>query len=368
MSSSIYIDYRTPDGSSLVSRINSFNSLDYARKRNEIGSLQLIFPKNILGVGITPVRDGRLEVYRSVGASAPYLDMETIWLITSWKDNDEKGTMEINAVDGIDILSRRIIPVDSGKAKSDKKKAAEKVMKEFVEENFGATSGTYRSLADYMSIELDNAEGPITHIECSWDAVLDALKDTCECAEGKGYHMSFDVVRTSPTMVEFRTYLGQRGIDRGQTSDSPLTVSNKSGSLANAQLEIDYTDEFNFVYVLGKGEGSNRVKKNVEDTSRSTLSPFARKEMVFEKKNSSKKTVLEDAGSTQLNKNRPVMRLSGNIVETPNSLYGIHYKYGDIVVAQFNNYKFDAHVETVRVQSNKDGETITSYIEGETDV
>jgi hypothetical protein len=348
--------------------INEFNSLDYARKRNKPGALQLIMPTKALGIGITPVRDGRLEVFRSAGASTPYLDMDTVWFIESWTQKSDDDTFIINAIDTIGILSRRLIAYYTGKAKTDKKKVVETVLKEIVNENFGASATAVRNISAYLNVEADTGKGPIVHEVCGWKYVLDALQDACDMAENKGSYFSFDITKKSDTVLEFRTYENQRGVNRGQSSDNSLTVSDVNGSLSDAELTVDYSEEHNFIYVGGKGEGSNRAKATSEDASRSTISPYSRCEYFLEANNTTKKTALQDKGYKQLNKSRPIMKLTGKIIETKNTLYGVHYNYGDIVIAQYKNTKFDAHVDNIRVQVSGKSETVTSNLEGEISV
>jgi hypothetical protein len=39
--------------------------------------------------------------------------------------------------------------------------------------------------------------------------------------------------------------------------------------------------------------------------------------------------------------------ISGKIVETEGCQFGVHYDFGDIVVAQFEEYSIDAHVDAI---------------------
>lgn len=370
MSTAYALEYRAPDGT-LLAIIDDFSRLDYARKENEPGYLELVLPVNVLGIGVTPVLDGRLEVYRSVGAGAPYLDMDAVWLIRGWQYEKQGGTssLVIKARDAIQLLDRRIVAYAADTAYSSKTNQGDDMMKDIVRENFGAlATDVNRNIAAYMTVEVDLTLAPSIVKAFAWRDVLATFQELAQASFDLGTYLVFDVVRTGAGTLEFRTFVNQRGVDRGSGSAAPLVISDTNGALVDASLTYNYLEEKTYAYIGGRGEGIDRNLIELNNVARSTATVLNRCEIFQDARQTDLDASLTAEANEVLKNNRPNITIEGRITETENTLYGVHYNYGDIVAAQFDAFLIDAHVSTAHVTVEHGQETLDIYIRGETDV
>jgi hypothetical protein len=355
--------YRSPSGD-FIDNIYDFSRLEYATKENEIGVLQMTFPQELM----TPMLDGRLEIYRRVGAGGFNLEFETQWLVRGWS-NQKSGNITsttVKAYSAIELLNRRIIAYPADTPQSSKTSHSDNMMNAIMRENFGSSAIGARNISTYLAVRSDAAQAPIITKAFAWKKIFPVLQEIAEASFNLGTYLCFDVVKLTDMQLEFRTYIGQRGINRGSTSSDALLVSEQNGALSDASLTYDFVNEENYVYCGGKGEGIDRVLAEVENTLRSSSTVLNRKELFRDARNTEEYSRVQDEAKNALNENRPKVIFDGTLVDTNGIVYGVNYNYGDIIIGQYNNVSMDCHVNAVHITVESGKETIDIKLRGET--
>lgn len=368
------IRYTDPLGNILVNVIN-FISLEYARKQNEVGKLQLVLPARDYSIdsfifGQKPRVDCRIEVWRKIHNNNQYLDTETAWLMRDFSSERRSSGEQvyiIEAVDSIDILDRRIIPYNEGMELlyADKSQEADDMMKAIMEENFGPTAlDADRDLSDWVIIQGDFTLAPSIRKSFSRRNVLTTLKEIAEASLDLGTPLFFDLVYLPDTaQFEFRTYIDHRGPDRSVSgSNSPIIISEKTGNLTDASIEYDHSDSRNFIYAGGQSAGQVRSVWEEYDTNDINMSPFNRRELFVNASDTDDDDELETEAQHALEQNRGRVIFGGKIVDTNYIRYGVHYRYGHKITAEFENKQYDCVVDAISVKVDEGGERIDARL------
>lgn len=181
---------------------------------------------------------------------------------------------------GLLAMLDRTIDYPSGSAQVRKSGPGDVVMCEYVNENAGSLATVANGRRANGVIPALNIQAPLATAP-NWEGsraskrLMDVLQ---EIANKCG--VDFDIVPvTNPTTgayeFEFRTYVGQRGIDRSNTSidpasglnpsgHSPIIFSPQLGNMAFPEYHLDHAGEINRVTVLGPGTGAARQYDVVE--------------------------------------------------------------------------------------------------------
>ena len=344
-----------------------FQSLDYIRKENDVG----VLTASVLG-DYKPgyfKEDGLLTVQRSINGLAPYLDGDTAWLIrkiTYATDASGVDTATIEAYDFCDLLRRRIVAYAAGNSYTHKLDVADDLMKAVVIENFGvAALDADRDISAYVSVQADTSGGPIIGDDIQHENVLDVLQNFSNAAWEEGIRVLFDMVYMSITKVEFRTYIGHRGIDHSTTGDNTAIISLENGNLSTPNLVEDYSQEKNYAYAGGQGDNDLQALEEYGDTTRITRSPYNRCETYEDAGNTTDATILASVAKSAVAAGKPVLRLTGKIVDTPGFRYGLNYRYGDLVTAQYKGQIFNCRVSAIHVTVDNEGEKLDIQVTGE---
>lgn len=354
----VYRDYY----GNYVTTIRRWFKLEYAKKENDFGSLYLDLP-NIYPVGYFQV-DGRIEVWRQVGAFAPYLEMDTVWLIRLVRSKYSKGDRYIHILchDATNIIDRRIVAYSCDTAYSHKNTYADNMMRQIVRENFGSlATDTNRDISAIMSVEADLSTSTAPTLDKSFcrQKVLPLLQDICsESFENNGTYLAFDVVYTPEGSFEFRVFQGARGLDR--TGITPglqkVIFSVDAGNLEYATHSFDHSEEYNYIYCGGRGEGDDRVIATASDSTWIAKSPLNRREDWIDSRDSNSVSQAESDAKARLAEAGPKQKLNGHIVQTSKCLYGVHYFFGDKVTVMHNQMTFDVHLDYVKATVDGKGE------------
>ena len=362
-----YINYLKQDGA-LIGQVYNFTRLEYGTRENEIGIMTLTLPAELFP-GI-PEADNILEIYRQVGASAPYLELDTAWFIRKWKYNKvgQSDVLTMDAQQALCIVDRSIIAYAADTAYTSKTNEADDMMKSLIDENMGAgATDAARDISAVMTIQVDLTLAPSITKAFSWRRMLQTLQEIAKTSFEEGTYLVFDVVRTGPGTFEFQTFIDQRGTDRGVGSASPLVVSTQNGLLSEPELVYDYSEERNYIYIGGRGEGIDRNIVEVSDAARIGLSLLGRRELFIDYRNSDLDATLDTEGNETLKEYRPKIILTGTISDSENLQYGIDYKYGDIIVGQYNDIILNSHVDAISVIVDSGDETIRANVRGVAD-
>lgn len=360
LSSSYGLYYTSPSGGN-TTLLGDFSKLEYARRIGQVGTLSVVL------AGDYPVdmfqEDGILKVYRSSSPGIPgRLDMSTFWLVQSiemGKDEAGREYCVLGAVDALAILARRGVAYYGGTAYVSKTDTADNIMKALIRENYGSLAfDTARDLSAYISVASDLSVGPATTIEgIEWrKSILDILNELKDQSIQLGVPIYFDLVPdgNNAQSLTFVTYSNYVGVDR--TSSNGVTFSETNGALKNPKLVKDYTDEVNYVYSRGRGDGTDAIVEEVSDATRVGASVFNRREAFVNDSNSTSTAELTRVGNAELRYGRPRIIFDATIQQTADLTYGIQYGYGDAVRAVYKNYVLPCVIDNMRVQVGSDSD------------
>lgn len=346
--------------------ISSFHRLEYAKKENEIGYLYITMP-NIYPLNFFEI-DGRIIVHRKVGGLESYIEMDAVWLIRVIRTKFESGQNVIHLVchDGIDIVDRRIVPYAVDNAYTKKTGNADHVINEIMRENFGSlATDSARDISSYFEIQSDNANSGCPEITISFPKrkVLPTLQDICLAAfDVDETYLCFDVLYGGNGKPIFRTFENQRGDYKGKLSDDKFVFSLSAGNIEYATLSYDHLEEYNMIYAGGKGTAEDKIIKTAHNPAWSGISPINRREDWIDVSSETEPNAIWLEARKRLREAGPKVKVNGHIIQTPNSLYGVHYKYGDVCVFVHGGQELDIHLDTVHVQvSGNDDEEVKIY-------
>ncbi len=337
----------------------------YVRVVNGIGAWSVTLPSSF-DRSLFMV-DARAEFWRSGGGDLP-LQLEMVGLLRHPQyPTGENGLLSniIAGPDVNDLLRRRRVAWPAGSQQAQKTDQIDDMMKAIVRENLAWAAGTGRDLSAFpLSVQADTRLGPSTTKDFAWRKVLDVLGELADEAAAQGTPVYFDIVPTSPTTFEFQTFVNQRGMDRSMTSANPVVVGAEFGTLETPSYEINYSQEENYIYGGGKGEGSERLVRQVSDTLRVGASPWNRCEGFADARNAETTAAIDAAANAALQAGRPKRKFAGNLIDTPGCRYGIEWGFGDKVTATYLGRQFTAIVKAVTVSVDGNGkETVSARLE-----
>jgi hypothetical protein len=365
MTTQIYL--RDPAGN-MLTMFSNFVRCEYARGENKVGFMTLDFDPANINLSIFRT-DCRLEPWRSVGGLSPYLDGETVYYVRRWgytMDSQGRELFRVAAMDANYLLDGPIVAYPAGDAKAKMTNQADDICKDIVRQNIGSTAtDTTRSLAAYLTVAADLSLAPSISREFSHRIVSSVLQDVCAESFQQGTYLCYDTVYTSPTMLEFRTYTGQRGINHGRASGQTVVISRERQNFEEPSYFEDHENEKNFVYAGGKDVGAARVIKTATNAAAVGLSPFNRRELWIDARNTSTDAAVQAEANSALQDNRYRKTLTGKIIDTEGCRDGVHFRYGDIVYAEYRGQGFDAHINMLNVVIEGGRETRINQIRAE---
>jgi hypothetical protein len=352
----------------LVDIFTHFFSFDYNRSINNVGKFELRLPISKFHF-IQPYFI--LEVWRNAGGgvTSMYLDTETVWIIVSYGiylDDNGELYVGVTALDANMILSGpgKIVAYFASSSQSSKTGLTGNLMKAVVSENVASTASdmlasTGRGLpSTIFSIQANLGDGASISMSFSYRTVLSVLQDMANASTTAGIYMAFDVVSDGLGHLEFRTYANQRGVDHRLTGSSPIILDPTVGNLAGTSLVFDYTNEATFVYAAGQGTDAARTIATSSNSTRMAASPFARREVFVDARQSATTAQVQDAADAALRTGRGVTTFDSKIIENPSTRYGIEYKFGDILTCQLFGQAVDCRLDKVHVSVAGGQETI----------
>lgn len=367
--------------------IQDYESLTAKRTVNGVGALVFTIPGRY-SIDTFKV-DGIVELWRAPKGGSWRLEFQQLWFIR------ERYKMIQGA-----IRSWRIVAYDlnylladpSGKtgrivaytsdfrftsssvsdAFTDKSGPADNIIKRVAQENVGSlATDTARSLATYLSIQA--ALGAAVSVASKFERrnLLGLFQELAQASTTAGTYLAFDIVCMTPPnngafSIELQTFTSQRGIDHRQSSNQPVLVGPDFGNLDDVLLGFVNTDEANFVYAAGQNESANQALATSSDSARINLSPFNRREAFIDVSQTADPAIILDEADAALRAGRPVLTLTGTLIDTDQARYGIHWNFGDYITAQIDGYSFDARLDTIQLTFTRDsGEIISAQVRAE---
>lgn len=370
----------TPTGELLtIIPDKGFSGLNYGFRELEPGVLEFDLPGDF-DLSMLAI-DGLIEVYRSYGGVGLGLEGDTAFFIRHPFISDSKdGTrfIHIKAFSAFELLKRRIVAYYAGTSYAEKTNITwDDMMRRFMQENYGGeavdiftwAADPTRDLSPWLEIEPYYAWGASYNKAAAWQNISDCLLEIAEAVRKSGQYCSFDVVRTSPAHFEFRVYLGPRGVDHSADSATPVIVSQERKNLLNPSLDFDWEEERNYIYGTGQGVEDERIIKTAQDDTRIGISPFNRREYNQDARQAKLEDSVQAEANSALEEFRPKRIFAGSISQTPGCIYGVHWKWGDIVTAEYKGLSIDCHVDAVVVSIDSNGtEVVTGTLRSVSDV
>jgi len=345
-------------------------SFEYASVLNNIGWFRLTLPGSFDRRVLR--KDNRVVFWRKpVGGAGGIAFMG---FIRSNRTRLDRNGNVLRVVEGKDLnylLSSRVVAYPAGHARADQTDQADDLMKSLVDENLGANSLTAggRAVAanvssTYFSVQADAAAGPSITKGMSYRNVLDVLREIADAARAAGTEVYFGIVPTGESTFEFRTKTGQWGQDRTSDVANGLTFGPQYGNMGAAELVEDATDEVNYAYGLGQGQGSQRTYSTSADATRTGASLWAIREGKVDARGDATAAGVLDAADAELVKGRPLAYATAELLSVPGSIYGKDWNFGDRVTLAIDGRQADALVRYVRVSVDERGyETIEPLLE-----
>lgn len=230
----------------------------------------------------------------------------------------------------LDLVNRRSIMYYATTTYTLKSGPGETVMKEYVEENLGASatspprvvSGTFPN----FTIELDLARGNNWFGQRSYKNLLEVLQEVAIATS-----VDFDIVWTG-TGFEFKCYSPQRGTDRRDT----VIFSPSFGNMIRPNYILSRTEEANVIVVMGSDIGTAR-RIQVRESTAQNDSPWNKIEAAHDARQEDTISALQSAGDAQLEELAAKENFTCEIVQTNTLQYGRDYFLGDIVTLVFDD-------------------------------
>jgi hypothetical protein len=363
------INLLSPSGT-YIKDLSAFQMLQWSRAENKIGVAELWLPAQLVDPSFLQL-DQILEIERNGG-----ILNETSYFLRYadfYETNEGAKMVHLIGYDANYLLDSRIIAYASGSSEGNKSDKADDMMKEIVDENLVNPTDSDRDVPN-LTIAGDLGDGPTVDMAIARDNVLEACQDISELSTDRGTYMAFDTVRVSRNSYQFRTYTGQRGQDHSQGGSAGLRlVGPQYGNLQEARIILfDRKEERNLAYSGGQGEGAARDVSELEDTTRTNASPYNRREVWVDARNTETTAAREDRGYQALEKYKPVQTLTGKLVDTKGLRFMVDYGFGDLVTATAFGYTVDCHIDKMSAvvigpqsTSGQPSESLTTYLRGE---
>lgn len=353
-----------------LKQLHKYQSLRFSIIAGGVGSCTLAIDYNDLTTGMV-AKDRQIQIWRAPSGKA--MKLRRPYLIRRWNDNGGSNRLTLYGKCPNYLLGRAVIFAAAGSAYTNKTAAADDVMKAFVRENRGAlaTDTTRAFSSTYFGVQADLALGPTITKASAYKNLLNVLQELSaeSAAEGVDQPIYFDIVTSIPdgstgkTKFEFQTFAGQLGLDRTYPDGiNPLQLSTKDDTLSNPELDVDYSDEANVVYVGGKGEGSARATATATGDGRNN-SLWARREIFYNASNQAAAN-LDNIGAMVLRQSKPRTTFRAEFGPEFLSQYGEEWDVGYKLTAVHRGQSYDVLVRSVEVYKDSEGnETITPGLE-----
>ncbi len=330
--------------------LQGWESLQWTRVENGVGQFALEFPREKFDRDLLWGVDRRVEVWRQPeGGTLQLLRVYfTRYLLQA--ESGESRIIVLKGPDANDLLERRIIAYDAASAEADKTATgADDMMKAYVDENLGGSAAAGRDITGFgFSIQANLTAGVAVDKQAARRNLLLVCQELAKASREQGTPLFFDVVDATPTTFQFRTYTGQRGIDRTWPDGlNPVILSTEMGNLRDPSYEQDWRDEWSFVYAAGQGEEAQREVVEVPDAARIAASIFNRREQLFDGRNNSDTDALTDGGNSRLREGIPLKRFQATLQDTPTFRYQLDWDFGDKLTAEYVGERFDVDVAAV---------------------
>jgi hypothetical protein len=268
------------------------------------------------------------------------------------QSRDARGlhTFRVSGHDLTGLLKRRVIAYAAASAQAAMTDQADDILTELAKDNLGTDATSARQISStYFSVAASPGAGPSITKGFSYRNLLDVMREVADAARQVGTFLFFGIEALTETTFGFRTRTGEWGRDRTSDVGNGLIFGEAFGNLANPVLDDDSTDEVNFAYGLGRGEEAAREVQTSEDTTRSGASVYARAEAAANAVLESTSAGVADVADARVQKGRPVVMFTADLLSVPGSEFGKDWDHGDRVTATAFERQFDCLIRATTV-------------------
>jgi hypothetical protein len=349
--------------------IQDFAAMEYAKTVNQVGALSFKIPIKYLSKIQFLYQ---ITIMRRAYGGKRYQEFGALWLITKrqvYMDAAGVRWIKVGAVCGNILLAKRDVAYYAASANAAMTGFAGNLMKQVCRDNMGSTANDFSGTANvasgslpakgiptaYFGIDANTGDGASITVGFSWQTVLDALSDMAILSYQSGSYMAFDMVNDAQGHLQFQTFPNQRGSDRRWKTSSfanPVILDPLAGNLVNYSLTYDWGDFASFIYAAGQGQETARVVGTSYDVDAINSSPFGRWEKVIDARNVKTQTEVNQQAKIGLQDSMVGIDFTAEVVDSPGSVYGINYFWGDLVTVQVENDIIDCYVDYVGVTIN----------------
>lgn len=341
--------------------ITDFLSLQYRRAVNDSGLLSFsVTDEHPMALTVVE-RDWQIEVIRSRASDKNISNAITAYTdfggflrdeerIT---DGEGKTTVTYYAVGWNDLLRRSIVAYKAGVTNrtSFVSAKAETIMKTIVTRN-ATTSGTTADGRDrnvptwggYVTVQTDGAGGNTLDVFLNRTNLLETLQQIADIGGG-----DFDMVKTAARSWQFRWYAGQLGTNRA----SSVVFALQYGNMLNPQLRYRRIEERTVAIVAGQEVAGVRSVETVTGTNYNAATNSY--EVYVDGSDITTTSGLQDRGDARLYELRAREELNFDVIQTPGSLYGLHYFLGDRVTGYFQGVSATKKISAVSISFDQSG-------------
>lgn len=343
-------------GSTQTVDSGGFRVLSYRKEVNAPGFLTFVIDSDHPLLELIET-DWQVEVWRwddALGVDK-YCDFRAFYRDDeSSADADSHSTTTVYCIGQMDLLARAIVNYKAGTANRNEfvSDPAETIAKTLVTRNATASGttgdGRIRNVdawGAFVSVQADAASGNTIDYNCAYTNLLEALQDVARVGGG-----DFDLVKTAAQAWNFRWYAGQLGTDRSAS----VIFSQARGNMGNPTLAHNRLNESTVAIVGGQGEESARTI--VTRTGANYDATYNSRELFVPATEYTTTDGLNGAGDRRLDEVEARDDLQFEVIQTPATLYGLHYNLGDLVTGSYRSTSQTKKIAAVVVAFQDGGE------------
>lgn len=206
----------------------------------------------------------------------------------------------------------------------------------------GVSAGTSAQAGAQLSLAFPN------------ENVLDVLKEIARISREAGTAVYFDFEPGDGLNLQFRTYVGVRGVDRTAFG---VTFSPEAGTLTDVSMSFEHEDEVTVALAGGGGSVQALYYIRGEDTARINASPYNRRETFVAAWSENDPNRLIAISNERLMAGRPRRTFSGTLVPGHGAEFGRDWDFGDKVLARYRDQTFACTIDRVVIRAERDPNT-----------
>ena len=333
--------------------------------------------------------DQILSVWIQPDRGQQFLMGERTWLLEYYATTRAaNGDTRIKLIfsDGIGWLQRRRVTYASETPQTESNaEPSDNLMKRIMRQNggIGAQTGSYnvgtpdndRDVEAWVQVQADVAAAPVTTKAFEHKVLLSIMQELAEFSEAQGTRLYFDLpmigIVGAPPLMEFRTYVGQRGVDRTQaTGANPLVLSPDNETIGEYELAYDYRKSARRAYAGSRGDGGARVFATATEAGLAgylATHPLALRE-TFENVSgidpgeANFAAKLQTEADTALHRALSIINFDGRIVEQDGLSYGVEWFFGDRLTIAAEGQLIDADINVLSIVLKNGRENIDASV------